>query len=78
MSSAFVLRGYSAKLGLQPGDLRLCVAGGEALLQLGGDRRRQRVAGARRSGRRAEHSAEGEDGGGQCRRRPCDEQTPLH
>ena len=66
-----------AQLALQAGDLGLRVAGGEALLQLGGDRRRQRAARVR-DGALVEDPTECEDGGGRSRHRPCDEQTSSH
>ena len=66
-----------AQLALQAGDLGLRVAGREALLQLRGDRRRQRTA-CVLDGAAAERAAECEDGGGQRRRRPCDQQTSSH
>jgi hypothetical protein len=71
------IRGVGLQLRLQAGDLRLGVAGGEALLQLGGDGRRQRV----RRGRDAvvtEHAAEGEGGGDRSRRRPSDQEPSPH
>ena len=65
------------KLALEAGDLRLGVAGGEAALQLLGDTGRQAV-GCCGGAPRPEGAAEGEDGGGQCRRRPCDQDPTLH
>ena len=67
-----------AQLALQAGDLGLRVAGREALLQLRGDRCRQRTAVGAGDRALAEGPAECEDGGGQRRRRPCDEQASSH
>ena len=65
------------KLALEAGDLRLGVAGGEAALQLLGDAGRQPV-GCRGGAPGPEGAAEGEDGGGQHRRRPCDQYASPH
>ena len=65
------------QLALEAGDLRLGVPGREAALQLLGDAGRQPV-GCRGGAPGPEGAAEGEDGGGQCRRRPCDQDPSLH
>ena len=65
------------QLALQACDLRPGVPCGEAALQLLGDAGRQPV-GCRGGAPGPESAAEGEDGGGQHRRRPCDHDPSLH
>src|SRR5437588_4224539 len=65
------------QLVLQPEDLGLRVAGGEALRELGRHRLRQHVGRSSRRAR-AEHAAEEEGGGGEDRRRPAQDEAIRH